>query len=82
MIAPSPDWFAGAANVELMQGGEWVAEKEVVLQAFDSGGDTGTTYTASDADTQPKQPTRLNDAAPFVRDGQHIPVGKLTFRRV
>jgi hypothetical protein len=82
MIAPSPDWFAGASNVALREGGRWLAVKEVTLFAYDSGGDDGTTYTAADQDTNPKKPTRLNDAAPFKMGGQRVPVGKLTFRRI
>src|ERR1044071_6497162 len=46
MIAPSPDWFAGAANVNLLENGQWVASKTVDMFAYDSGGDDGTTYKA------------------------------------
>jgi len=81
MIAPSPDWFAGAADVDLRDGAGWVATKEVVIWAWDSGGDSGTTYLAPDADLQPKQPTRMNDAAPFLKDGRRVPVARLVLRR-
>src|SRR4029078_8806445 len=43
MIAPSPDWFTGAANVNLMENGQWVATKTGDLFAYDSGGEAGTT---------------------------------------
>ena len=81
MIAPSPDWFAGAADVNLRDGNQWLATKEVTLWTYDSGGDAGTTYTADDIDLDPKQPTRLNDAAPFMKNGQRMAVGHVTFRR-
>lgn len=81
MIAPSPDWFAGVGNVDLREGNGWIKSKEVTVWAWDSGGDAGTTYLADDANLQPKQPTRLNDAAPFMKNGQRIAVGRLTFRR-
>jgi hypothetical protein len=81
MIAPSPDWFAGA-SVDLMEGGNWVEAKEVEVFAYDSGGDTGATYEASDADANPKQPTMLSAAPHFMKDGQRIPVGRVAFRRV
>ena len=52
MIAPSPDWFV-AANAELFQDGQWVDELTLELISFDSGTDSGTTFTAADTDTQP-----------------------------
>lgn len=81
MIAPSRDWFAGAADVELREGGQWVAEKEVLVWACDSGGDAGTTYAAADMDLQPKQPTMLNDSPHFRMGERRVPVATLTFRR-
>jgi hypothetical protein len=82
MIAPSPDWFAGAAGVDLREGGRWVESKEVVLLAYDAGSDDGTTYEAPDRDADPKHPTARNGSPHFRRGDEPIPVGKLTFRRV
>jgi hypothetical protein len=81
MIAPSPDWCAIAADVELMENGEWVAEKTVVLQAFDAGTDSATSYRALDQDMQPRGAIELSDRPYFVKDGQRVPVGKVTFVR-
>lgn len=81
MIAPSPDWFAGVANVNLMEGGEFVAEKTVDLDAFDSGGDDGTTYEASDKDNDPKKATTPASEQHFAVKGQRMPVGRITFKR-
>jgi len=82
MIAPSPDWFAGVANVDLKEGGQWVAEKMLEVFAWDSGGDDGTTYEAADADTNPKKPTMMNDAPHFLRSGARVPVARLTLKRM
>jgi hypothetical protein len=82
MIAPSPDWFAGAADVELREGDRWVASKEVVLYAFDAGSDDGTTYEAPDQDASPKHPTMQNESPHFRRGGERVPVGRLTFTRM
>ena len=82
MIAPSPDWFAGVADVDLMENGAWVASKTVDVQPYDSGGDDGDTYLADDADANPKQPTKLNEGRHFVKDGAVMPVGRLTFTRM
>jgi hypothetical protein len=82
MIAPSPDWFAGVANVNLMEGGKWVTSKSVDLSAYDSGGDDGTTYKAPDIDTNPKKPTTLAGTPHFVINGKRPPVARLTFTKM
>lgn len=82
MIAPSPDWFAGVANVNLMEGGQWVSSKTVDLAAYDSGGDDGTTYKAPDKDNNPKKPTTTASAPHFVVNGSRPPVGRLTFTKM
>jgi len=82
MIAPSPDWFAGVRNLSLMENGQWVRSKTVTLYGYDSGGDTGATYKAPDMDANPKQATRLAKDPHFVKNGQLIPVGTLTFTKL
>jgi hypothetical protein len=82
MIAPSPDWFAGVSDVNLMENGAWVATRTVDVSAWDSGGDDGTTYLADDVDTNPKKPTSLNKGPHFTKDGQTMPVARITFTRL
>ena len=82
MIAPSPDWFAGVANVNLMEGGQWVSSKSVDLLAYDSGGDDGTTYKAPDKDNNPKKPTTLAATPHFLINGNRPPVARLTFTKM
>jgi hypothetical protein len=82
MIAPSPDWFAGVADVNLMENGAWMASKTVDVMPWDSGGDDGTTYLADDVDTNPKKPTGLNKSRHFVKDGNVMPVARITFTRI
>jgi hypothetical protein len=82
MIAPSPDWFAGAANINLMEGGKWVNKKSVDLLAYDSGGDDGTTYKAEDKDNNPKKPTTITNTRHFVIKGKRVRVGTLTFTKM
>jgi hypothetical protein len=81
MIAPSPDWFTGAANVQLMENGGWVSSRTIQLNAYDSGGDDGATYKAPDRDTNPKKPTMLAGTRHFVGNGAPVPVATLTLRR-
>jgi hypothetical protein len=82
MIAPSPDWFAGIADVNLMEGGKWVSKKTVDLFAYDSGGDDGTTYKAADIDTNPKKPTTMANTLHFVIKGKRPPVARLMFTKM
>lgn len=82
MIAPSPDWFVGVADVNLMDMGSWTASVSVDANAWDSGGDDGTTYLADDVDANPKKSTSLNQSRHFVKDGQPMPVGRFTFTRM
>lgn len=81
MIAPSPDWFTGAADVRLMDGGEWVAEMTLPLLAWDAGTDSGATYQAADADTLPGEPVAPLTSLHFAANGTSIPLGTATFRR-
>lgn len=50
MIAPSPDWFVGIRDVNLYVNNAWVDTLEFDLKLYDSGTDTGETFTAENAD--------------------------------
>jgi len=82
MIAPSPDWFAGAADINLIEGGKWVGSKSIDLFAYDSGGDDGATYKADDKNTSPKKPTMSAKTQHFLRGGKKVRVGTLTFTKM
>jgi len=79
MIAPSPDWFTGASDVNLADNGAWITRRTVTLYAYDSGGDDGTTYKAKDKDTNPKKPTTRAATRHFVVKGRVKPVATVTF---
>jgi hypothetical protein len=81
MIAPSPDWFAGIASVNLMENGAWSSGRTVQLYAYDSGGDEGMTYKASDRDNNPKKPTTKAMTRHFAANGTAIPVATVTFTK-
>jgi hypothetical protein len=82
MIAPSPDWFTGVADIRLLEDGEWLAEQTVILEAWDAGTDSGATFKAPDADTMPREAVRPLDSEHFTKDGKVVPVGTVTFRRL
>lgn len=81
MIAPSPDWFAGVSNVNLLENGEWVASRTLDLWAYDSGGDDGATYKAADQDNNPKKPTSRAADRHFAPQGTALAVGTVTITR-
>lgn len=79
MIAPSPDWFTGAASVNLVENGVWVGTRMLRLSAYDSGGDDGTTYKAADRNNDPKKATSRAATRHFMLRGTPIPVATLRF---
>lgn len=81
MIAPSPDWFVGVADLPLLQNDRWVDSLTVELRGWDAGTDDGTTYTALNAPSTPHVPiTRLEDV-PFQVNGRIPPLGAYRFTR-
>lgn len=81
MIAPSPDWFTGVADVPLQRDGAWIEALEVPLWAWDSGTDGGGTYAAPDKDQQPQQSVRLLASPHFLRESGLVPMGVVRIRR-
>jgi hypothetical protein len=65
MLAPSPDWFTGISSVPLFVGGEWLESVDVPLWAWDAGSDSGTEWTAENAETQPRESVRLLSTSYF-----------------
>jgi hypothetical protein len=82
MVAPSPDWFVGVDSLSLVEGGDWAAEKTVVLHPWDAGTDSGASYASTDLDTQPRQPIHLLQGYPVAVAGAVAPFGSFSFRRV
>jgi len=71
MIAPSPDWFVGVMNVNLLNGDTFVNEVTVNAEIYDSGTDSGPTFTSPNADTNPAQPISVIKTAPL-GDGMKV----------
>jgi hypothetical protein len=82
MIAPSPDWFVGVHDLNLLEGGDWLAERAVTLFPYDAGTDHGRSYASPDLDARPRDPVRSIDGFPFTFEGGVAPAGTFTFRRV
>ena len=79
MLAPSPDWFVGVSGVSLIENGQWLESKTVTLFVYDAGTDDGTTYTAADVDSNPKQLVQRISISPFLVGGEIKPIGEFVF---
>jgi len=82
MVAPSPDWFVGVHDLSLVENGDWVREKVVMLYPYDAGSDSGVTFTSPDRDTQPREPIHSIETPPLALSGMVAPMGTFTFRRL
>lgn len=76
MVAPSPDWFVGVSGLPLRENGQWRPNVVVDLLPYDAGTDSGTTFTAANADITPHIPISLIDDYAF---DNGTPLGTFTF---
>jgi len=82
MVAPSPDWFAGAESLNMLRNGRWVDRVTVALLPWDAGTDSGISYASPDEVTDPRGVVTLLDPYPTRVEGLLIPFGTMTFERV
>ncbi len=82
MIAPSPDWFVGVSSLDMREDGAWADEIVIEVFPWDAGTDSGTTYSAANAPTDPAESIRLMPPEPPIEvDGFVPPFGTFTFTR-
>lgn len=55
MLAPSPDWFVGVRDVDLLGPDGWVDRLELDLVNYDAGTDSGVGFRSPNSDTDPAQ---------------------------
>ncbi len=77
MVAPSPDWYVAVLNVNLYNGSNFVDSKSVTAAVYDSGTDSGLTFTAANANTDPKGEISLFVDAPL-GNGTELPTAFAT----
>lgn len=68
MIAPSPDWmvFVNGINLRNDNNADWRTSMSIDLFVHDSGTDSGSSYSATDADITPHLPiSSLRGVSPF-----------------
>ena len=63
MIAPSPDWFVGISNFNLMKNRQWIADTTINLYVYDAGTEDGDVFGYANPDTSPQQNIVLLAAA-------------------
>ena len=59
MLAPSPDWFVAAINVNLLENGIFITEKTVDAFVYDAGTDSGVSFNSKDSISSPQQAIHL-----------------------
>ncbi|MGZ2368178.1 spondin domain-containing protein [Ancylomarina sp. YFZ004] len=59
MVAPSPDWYVAALNVNLYDGSNFVDTKTVTAAVYDAGTDSGITFASDNSVTTPQAPISL-----------------------
>jgi len=77
MLAPSPDWYVGAINVNLYDGSNFVDTKTVTAVVYDAGTDSGLTFSADNAPTNPQGSISLFVDSPL-GDGTELPTAFAT----
>jgi hypothetical protein len=82
MVAPSPDWFAGVCGLPLIENGQWVPSKTVVLYPYDTGTDSGTTFNSANLVTTPRGVLTRIVTPPLGTNGVTPPMGTFTFTLV
>lgn len=82
MVAPSPDWFTGVHDLDLIENGDWVATKTVDLYPYDAGTDDGLSFNSADAESTPHAAIERIDGFPFSANGAVAPIGRFVFRRL
>ena len=71
MIAPSPDWFVAAEDINLYENGVWLDTVTVPVFGFDAGTEDGNELSVTNPATIPSQPISVlapelySDLAPF-----------------
>ena len=66
MLAPSPDWYIAAVNVVLTDDdGSFIETKTIHGGVYDAGTDNGTTFTAANSVSNPRENIRIITQAPL-----------------
>lgn len=81
MVAPSPDWFVGVSGLPLLEGGQWISERQVEVFPYDAGTDSGQTYESANEKTVPHVVIHRLMGRPVASAGTVARFGTFTFTR-
>jgi hypothetical protein len=59
MVAPSPDWYIAAVDVNLFENDSFLDEVSIEAHVYDSGTDSGLSFKSSNNPSVPKEPISL-----------------------
>lgn len=65
MIAPSPDWFISIHDLSLIRNGEYISDTIINMGSYDSGTDSGTSFTSNNEATTPADTISLITDSPL-----------------
>lgn len=83
MLAPSPDWYLAAVNINLFEDDAFVSSKTVVGYVYDAGTDDGATYTSPNANTYPRRAISYFVSSPLGNDTVVSPnIATVTFTKL
>lgn len=82
MIAPSPDWFIGVKDINLVANGEWVNQLTIPVGVYDAGSDSGPDFTSRNEPTNPKESITMITTAPLAVNGVVANMGNMIFQRI
>ena len=81
MIAPSPDWFMGISNVNLLSNNKWVDSLTVNIKVYDAGTEDGNAFEYNNPSTLPQQYVMPLTSASVLANGKTtvMPVATVRF---
>jgi Spondin_N len=62
MIAPSPDWFVGLSQFNLLQNNKWIADTTINIPVYDAGTEDGDVFGYDSPPTMPQQTVQILQA--------------------
>ena len=83
MVAPSPDWYVGVLDVNLIEDNAFVEQKTVEAKVYDAGTDSGVTFTSANSVTNPQEKISLFVDSPLGNGTKLDAVfAEVTFKKV
>ncbi len=82
MIAPSPDWIVALRDYNLFQNGEFVESAVAQFIPYDTGSDSGETFTSDNQNTDPREGIFEITDGPLSVGGRIASIGLWKFERI